>query len=151
MKKRIFWLVVMLFLAMTAAYAQESLTISTYYPSPYGVYGTLRLYPSDSNTPGSLCANAGEMYFDQSDAKLYVCSGSPLQWREPGSTTFLPGAVCGAYWLWQDGEDHGTPVSVPCLGVDLGTGCPTGFTRIGGKFKDSYTQHKHTFYVCVKN
>jgi len=60
---------------ITSVFAEDSITITTYYPSPYGVYKTLRLYPNDSNTPGNACSNRGEMYYDDSDNQVYVCNG----------------------------------------------------------------------------
>ncbi len=39
----------------------ESLTITTYYPSPYGVYKNLRLHPTAEPTTG---VDAGVMYYD---------------------------------------------------------------------------------------
>ena len=60
---------------VVAAEAQEEqLTIATYYPSPYGVYKTLRLFPSDEFNPGDSCPNAGEMIFDNSEQQTYVCA-----------------------------------------------------------------------------
>ncbi len=64
----------------------EDITITTYYPAPYGVYKTLRLYPHDDFVSGGACANQGEMYFDQSDSIMYVCSGGT--WQSMG----------GGYW-----------------------------------------------------
>ncbi len=52
----------------------ESLTITTYYPSPFGVYKYLRLFPHDEQTPGAACSRPGEMYYDASDKALYICS-----------------------------------------------------------------------------
>ncbi len=55
---------------------QEILTITTYYPSPYGVYQTLRLYPNGNFTPGDSCTNAGEMSYNVDTNQVYVCNGS---------------------------------------------------------------------------
>ncbi|MDP2922938.1 MAG: hypothetical protein Q8O30_04370 [Candidatus Omnitrophota bacterium] len=59
----------------------ESITITTYYPAPYGVYKTLRLYPTsdteiDINQP---CTVKGELFMRDSDSSLYLCSGSKWQ------------------------------------------------------------------------
>jgi hypothetical protein len=52
----------------------ESLTISTYYPSPYGVYKTLRLAPSEQ--PDGSVVQPGVMYFNRSDNETYIYNGS---------------------------------------------------------------------------
>lgn len=81
-----------IFLAAGVAMAQESITITTYYPSPYGVYKQLRLSPTDDFVPYAACTNEGEMYYDNSDAALYVCStlSGNRAWR------LAPGG--GALW-----------------------------------------------------
>lgn len=58
------------------AWAAETITIDTYYPSPYGVYKTLRLLPHDDVDPSGSCANKGELYFDDSDNLMYYCDGA---------------------------------------------------------------------------
>jgi hypothetical protein len=62
------------FLALSAtAFAQsnttESLTITTYYPAPYGVYRNLKLNPSDEPTAAS-GLDRGVMYYDNSTNTL---------------------------------------------------------------------------------
>jgi hypothetical protein len=74
-------------IANSFLFAEESITITTYYPSPYGVYKTLRLYPyhDDTHDSGDACTNQGEMYFNDSDGKLYVCGGTTtLTWQPVG-------------------------------------------------------------------
>lgn len=80
------------FFVVGTALAQESITITTYYPSPYGVYKQLRLSPTDDFVPYAACANEGEMYYDNSDNAMYVCStlGGSRTWR------LAPGG--GATW-----------------------------------------------------
>ena len=57
--------------------ADDSITITTYYPSPYGVYRNLKIHPSTDYSPGAGCiGKQGEMFFYSADAKLYVCGGS---------------------------------------------------------------------------
>jgi len=76
-------LIVILGLAVNipgALYAQaessDYLTITTYYPSPYGVYGTLRLHP---RARPSSCRE-GEIFYDnntvQSLRGLYYCNSA---------------------------------------------------------------------------
>ena len=63
MNKVIGPIILMLFLGINVCFAQgsdDSITITTYYPSPYGVYRTLRLFPS--GRPGS--CQEGEVFYD---------------------------------------------------------------------------------------
>ncbi|MDD2680082.1 MAG: hypothetical protein PHO03_04735 [Candidatus Omnitrophica bacterium] len=87
MHKRLILFLVLICLCLPAAFAEDTLTITTYYPSPYGVYKTLRLYPNDDNTPGGECANEGEIVFDKSESQLYTCRGTPsLTWQVVGGS-----------------------------------------------------------------
>ena len=47
--------------------SEDSLTITTYYPSPYGVYKNLRLHPSDEPKSG---VDRGVMYYNSTENKL---------------------------------------------------------------------------------
>lgn len=82
----------------------ETFTITTYYPSPYGVYKTLRLYPTDDILPTVSCNN-GEMYYDNSENKFYGCSNTV--WVELGSGG--GGGVFGG--MYEIGDDSGRPSS----------------------------------------
>ncbi len=74
------------------AQTNEQISITTYYPSPYGVYSMLRLNPRTDISPGNPCSNEGEMaYLDDPTNQVYVCSGSPLQWRLAQSVWTLTG------------------------------------------------------------
>ncbi|MFA5093080.1 MAG: hypothetical protein WC543_03965 [Candidatus Omnitrophota bacterium] len=68
----------------TFIFAADEITITTYYPSPYGVYNTLRLYPNNNATVGSACTNAGEMFYSDVSNQVLVCRG-PLT-----NLTWLP-------------------------------------------------------------
>lgn len=65
---------------------EEKIIIPTYYPSPKGVYKTLRLYP----IPRPSSCQKGELYFDNS-GQLYLCDNSG--WVLPPG-----GNVGGKYW-----------------------------------------------------
>jgi hypothetical protein len=56
----------------------ESLSISTYYPAPYGVYRNPRLVPLDQEPDCSSDQEncRGTMYFNNSDKQLYIFNGS---------------------------------------------------------------------------
>lgn len=88
------WFLVFLTLIPAAIFAQqqtETINISSYYPSPYGIYKTLRFYPNDNYdaTQNPSCANAGEIYYDKSENTLYACSGTPLSWQRFGKGGFF--------------------------------------------------------------
>ncbi len=88
MLKKIIFSLALIFIFIATVYAEDdTLTISTYYPSPYGVFKNMRFYPNDANTPGAACTREGETYFDESESALYICSGtSSLTWRvAPGA------------------------------------------------------------------
>jgi hypothetical protein len=74
----------------------ESLTITTYYPSPYGVYRNLRLHPS--NVP---IANVdrGLMYYDNGTDELKYWAGNVKQWVN------LTGGGNGTGY-WAEDTDH---------------------------------------------
>lgn len=85
---------IFVFCSLSFAQSDETITITTYYPSPYGVYKILRLYPDSEPKPGNNCENEGEMAYYQDAAdfnknKLVVCkrvtTGSApgsLKWSE---------------------------------------------------------------------
>lgn len=77
MKKIIIFLVLILpVFICNFAFSQERLTITTYYPSPYGVYETLRLFPNDGIDVSQPCNKKGEIFMRDSDSSLYVCDGA---------------------------------------------------------------------------
>jgi len=70
----------------------ETLTITTYYPSPSGVYDTVRIFPNTSFNPTSgvtSCTNEGELRYASSSTagELFMCQKDPdsashaLKWR----------------------------------------------------------------------
>lgn len=106
--------ILLIFLLPALIFCEESITITSYYPSPYGVYKNLRIYPNDEETPGDACSNPGEMYFDDSEDTLYICSSGTWK-KAPGGTSSTLGE------------------SVMYLRAISGTGtlpanCPSGWT-----------------------
>jgi hypothetical protein len=92
MKKQFFYLLFFLsFSLIFSAFSQntESITISTYYPAPYGVYQTLRLYPSDTQPPCvSADTDSGTMYYDSGSGELMFCGrdiNGNLSWQSSTS------------------------------------------------------------------
>jgi hypothetical protein len=102
------------------AYADEDkITITTYYPSPYGVYRNMRLYPSNEPTAG---VDRGLMYYNQSD--------NMLKYRNDTGWVNITGGGGGGVsytkYCYNDAV-FGTPL---CGTVVLGTQwlCDAGFT-----------------------
>jgi hypothetical protein len=54
---------ILLFTVLILAYADDQVTITTYYPSPYGVYRNLQLAPTGQPTSG---VTPGVMYYNNS-------------------------------------------------------------------------------------
>ena len=103
------------------ALAQEEITITTYYPSPHGVYQELRLYPTD--TPPSECneANEGAIYYDSNTKQIMVCSQQPdfsYDWLTSSGVSDQTIVTCsesgGAF------NEHLTCTT---------SGCPSGYVR----------------------
>ncbi len=82
---RITQIILVLLILLSIVYAQETLTVTTYYPSPYGVYKTLRLAPSDDISPSSMCSQGGEMYYHRTSNQIYFCNEATLRWQALGS------------------------------------------------------------------
>jgi len=105
-------LIFSIFVLHSLSFCEESFTITTYYPSPYGVYKELRLYPNDA---ASTCDsnNKGAMYYSDSGSQIYVCNGSSWETAtgKPGANTMV---IYGYY-------DNG--FNVP--------GCPSGWSNSG--------------------
>ncbi len=75
MFRKIFFAATMILALAFSAYAQQSMTLTTYYPSPLGVYDQVRLVPRPS--AGVSCnkdADAGRMFYDEVDDLLKVCT-----------------------------------------------------------------------------
>lgn len=77
MHKHAFKTLILFFcLFFTTAFADETLTITTYYPSPYGSYNELQL--AAHATPIATCnaATKGTMYLDSDDFQVKICDGA---------------------------------------------------------------------------
>ena len=92
MKKIILVFIFNLFLSI-ACFAQsnytESLTITTYYPAPYGVYRNLKLNPTD--TPSDSALSAGVMYYDNGKDMIRY-------YNKTGAWVNMTGGG-GGYWV----------------------------------------------------
>ncbi|MFH1507329.1 MAG: hypothetical protein ABIG46_02725 [Candidatus Omnitrophota bacterium] len=85
--RRILFLFTTLFLMSAYAFADETITLATFYPSPYGVYNELRLFPR--TTPPSTCnaGNYGAMYYNSTSQSLQVCTSTG--WGSAGSGSLV--------------------------------------------------------------
>lgn len=111
------YLVVLISVVFVTSYlvAAEEITITTYYPSPYGVYKQLRMYPTDDFVPGAACTKPGEMYFDNSDQHLYICKG-------PGASTLQP---ITSYWTASGNDIYNNNSGYVRVGDNVPGGSPS--------------------------
>jgi len=123
---------------------QEQLTITTYYPSPYGVYNVLRLYPNS----GGSCAvkdDVGKMWYNSTINEFVFCGAN-------NTILSLGGNASGVYWA-KSGNDiynnntgsvgiSGVPSGVYALEVN-GTSEFSAATRFSGP--------TNTTYFSIKN
>ncbi len=156
-----------LFLASLSYAAEESLVLETYYPSPYGVYNELRLFPRGDNPS---CSADGVMYFDNRVGQqgLKVCDGGIWRsatgyWAQAGSDlyptntawnvgigTASPGAnkldVAGTAQL--RGAAGGTGLYVDSAGsVGIGTSAPSSPLHIANNIPTITVQDLDTVGV----
>jgi hypothetical protein len=96
----------------------EEVTIATYYPSPYGSYNELQLYPH--STPVATCnaTNKGTMYYDSDDSQIKVCDGA--------SWTSAALGVSYTYYCFTNSA-LGSPVCADAGGTQQY--CPAGYTQ----------------------
>lgn len=139
----LFYFVLVIFLPVVFA---EDITITTYYPSPYGVYNTLRLYPNNNATAGNACANLGEMFYSQTSDQILICKGSV-------TSTWQSMAGAGESVMYLRGYNGGGDPAT----------CPSGWTQadlqyeiIGGSYnrvRTCYYQNKtcQTMYLRAYN
>jgi len=129
-------------LAMACSAQQnETLTIATYYPSPSGVYQTVRLNPSAG--PGDCNGVApplGKMYFDSVNNALYVCTlnaGNPAYQLVPGGNA-----------AWGTAGNHMYVLNTT-MNVGIGMTAPTAKLEVTGTVKISTAAQAHKV-VCVR-
>lgn len=106
-----------------------SLSIATYYPSPYGVYRNLRLFPSPQ--PVSANPQAGTMFFNWTDNNIYVYKNLTGKWETVGGGTGV-WVQNGANINNTNTGNVGINVAVPAERLDVG-----GNIRAAGFFYSS--------------
>lgn len=90
-KHKVIIMLVFALLVTAHSFADENLTITTYYPSPYGVYKELRLFPSTQPTCDA--NHWGTLYYNSADNKVYVCKNTG--WASLGGNYYaIQGTTC---------------------------------------------------------
>lgn len=111
---------------LISVFAEESLTITTYYPSPYGVYNELRLYPHSPATTACDSTQEGNTYYDLNAHNLYVCryNGTTYAWESGGG-----------FWTASGNNIYNTNTGK----VGIGTNLPTVKLDVSGDLNVSGT------------
>ena len=84
------WLFLILMLPVFVSAQEETITVTTYHPSPLGIFHSFNLYPND--TVGTQPCNdntEGTLYYDRSDSNLYLCrcdTSGTCNWQNLTST-----------------------------------------------------------------
>ena len=105
----------------------ETLTITTYYPSPYGVYRNLRLHPSSATNGCSSANDEGTLYYDLGGHTLNVCvydddADDDYEWRAIGG-------VQAGHWTQTDNNLYPNQIH---WNVGIGTNAPSGALEVDG-------------------
>jgi len=116
--KKLFLTLLLLLIPSLAVYAQQSITLSTYYPSPFGSYDRLQLVPHDMVGDPITCdaTTVGTLLVEEGSNALRYCDGT-------GSFDPPPGV-----WTQSDPDSDGTDQIYPTdqtLFVGIGTNTPT--------------------------
>ena len=95
--KRILFLLLLLLLTCgMVAIAQEQITLTTYYPAPFGEYETIRLMPSAiGGNEGTPCTNPGLLFYNDAIDQVLYCNGNTNQWY---ALVGSPSAGGGLHW-----------------------------------------------------
>jgi len=108
----------LMFLFCSLAYSQtENITITTYYPAPYGEYQQVKLTPTTQ--PACAAGNKGAIYYDNDPAKNkpYICDGT--KWTPLGSGI----SQCITVQHIKEGDDFGYATCPSNYPIMLGGGC----------------------------
>lgn len=122
MNKRTVLILLFSVLAASCVFAEESITITTYYPSPYGSYNQVEVQrgvtykPIDKDTITD--PQEGELVYDSGDDELYLYNGSS--------------------WVAQGGSGGGVVTLVG--GVNTAPDCPTA---------SGWTEAMYGYWNCV--
>lgn len=122
---------------------EEKLTITTYYPSPYGVYKNLRIYPGEEPDPASPDNVPGAIYFNEAESELYLYRNDTVKWQPVGSGGGGAAAVLVRSCPWGSDGDAGNDAGwgnqcgpyPDFAGCCRPPDCPDGWTEAGTEIK----------------
>lgn len=116
MSKYIIAFLIPVFAVCFSVFCQESITITTYYPAPMGVYQSLRFFPVDA-APVCDASREGLTYYDNDAAqnRLVVC-------REYDAGVFQWQTVSDGYW-----DLNGNFLTITDIAWNLGVGRTTAW------------------------
>lgn len=125
----IFFLTGLVYNSCSFSQTEETLTITTYYPSPYGVYAELRLFPSATKSTFDCDAaeEVGKMYYDNTDRTIKVC-----RQRNPSIPYDYGWDVIGAavgYWSRSAASGRLYPTTISD-NLGIGTSTPDSSARL---------------------
>jgi hypothetical protein len=123
LSRTILLIYLVLLLCAPVVFAEE-VTITTYYPSPYGSYNELQLYP---HTPAVATCDAtngkGTMFYDSSTNQIKVCQGA-TGWLAISAAS---SSITFTYYCFTDVIGLGNPSCVNSGGAQ--GYCPAGYTQ----------------------
>lgn len=114
-------------------YAEESLTVTTYYPSPYGSYnelGTNKLAVGDTNGDSTL--NAADQPNRDGDIRLKAQAGDPTSWSAGANGQIAYSSTQGSLYLYNSSSwvpSSGGGACMVTYNSAVGScSCPSGWT-----------------------
>ncbi|MCX7927155.1 MAG: hypothetical protein N2606_03355 [Candidatus Omnitrophica bacterium] len=111
------------------AQTQENITITTYYPSPSGVYREMQLFPAQNpRTPCTNWRDEGRMYFNNATQQLMVCSS----FAGGADRRYYPVGGTGGYWIEEPGSNPLNIRSTNAGNVGIGTTSPNQRLHVVG-------------------
>lgn len=108
-------------------FAQETLTITTYYPSPYGSYNELRLVPHNpAVAPCNATFGIGTMFYDNTTnpPQLKICDGTSWQvigGVAPSGMIAMFNSACPGGWTYLSGFENKFPRGSSVYGATGGS------------------------------
>jgi hypothetical protein len=133
MHKKIVWLALILALSsvLPVFAEEETFTITTYYPSPYGSYNQLEVYRSVTYKPVDKDTitdpREGEMIYDSTKDRLYLYNGS--KWVAQGAGTDIYFPKCS--WSCGVRPDRTSYQNTDCTSTCTPPNCASGYTDLG--------------------
>jgi hypothetical protein len=105
----------------------EQLTLTTYYPSPYGVYQTVRLFPCAINISDSCPDENGTMVYSRANKTVLFCNGTKYIQVFPGGGTGASG--CYVSYNGTCAANFSNQGSIGYWGYGKGGDVPTSWAR----------------------